>query len=99
MQQDNAKPHISNETYMLHDDFGVNFMEDWPPYSPDQNIIETVWAIMKKRLEAKPCKTIDELKKIIQDIWILETINRLVEAMQNRIQACIQENGSTVLNY
>ena len=63
LQQDNARPHIANETYQLLDYFGAIFMDDWPPYWPDLNIIETICAIMKRRLEAK--KAIAQCKNIM----------------------------------
>lgn len=52
-QQDNARPHISNETLMSLDYLEIPFIDDWPPYSPDLNVIEVVWAIMKKRIQKK----------------------------------------------
>ena len=102
LQQDNAKPHVAKDTHLLLTFFGAKILSDWPPYSPDLNIIETIWAIMKKRLEASPVKTIEELKRVIQEIWdnlSFETINRLVDSIPKRLRACINNMGNTVLKY
>ena len=102
LQQDNARPHIANETYQLLDYFGAIFMDDWSPYSPDLNIIETIWAIMKRRLEAKKVTSIEQLKEVILDVWnnlSLEIINRLIESMPKRLKACVSNQGNTVLKY
>lgn len=77
-------------------------MDDWPPYSPDLNVIEVIWAIMKHRLEKKVVKTLDQLKIEIQDIWdnlSIPLINRLIDTMPKRLIKCVQNNGLTVLNY
>ena len=38
---------------------------DWPGISPDLNPIETLWAIVKKRLEKGDCSTITKLIEAI----------------------------------
>ena len=47
----------------------------WPSESPDLNPIEHLWEIMKKRLEKKPCKNMDELKEAIFETWESITSN------------------------
>ena len=42
---------------------------DWPPYSPDLNLIENVWAIMKKELNGRKFTTITSLKNELFKIW------------------------------
>ncbi|KAH0787972.1 transposable element tc3 transposase [Histomonas meleagridis] len=101
LQQDNARPHIANDVIQSLDYLDVLFIDDWPPYSPDLNIIEVVWAIMKRRLEAKIIRSIDELKNVIIDVWnnlSLETINRLVLSMPAELQACVANQGNTILH-
>ena len=61
--QDNARPHVSNETLSVLQELEINILKDWPPYSPDLNIVEVVWAIMENRVEALQPKTMDDLIK------------------------------------
>ena len=50
-----------------------------PGNSPDLNIIEHIWAIMKRRLQHKEARNIKELKKQIEDVW-------------NNINLCLKNN-------
>ena len=49
LQQNNAPPHKAKSTRNLFSSNNIKAM-DWPPNSPDLNPIETLRAIMKKRL-------------------------------------------------
>ena len=52
--QDNAPTHRVNETFFLNQIRWVKL----PPYSPDINIIELVWADLKRYLRKKCLKTL-----------------------------------------
>jgi transposase len=64
-------------------------LEDWPPHSPDLNVIELVWAWMKTRVaELNPSTEIDLMNILIQ-VWDelkMEHVNKLVDSMQRRIR-------------
>ena len=99
LQQDNAKLHIRKDVLEAMSNLSITILPRWPPYSPDLNIIETIWAIMKQRVQAQNPSTIEELKNIIQDVWdnlSFETINGLVNEMNNRLIKCIAVNGYTI---
>lgn len=49
-QQDNAKAHISSDVKEWMSNNGVKLWEH-PPQSPDMNPIETVWSLIKGRIE------------------------------------------------
>ena len=70
LQHDNAPIHrASNVTSWLNQD-NVETL-DWPPYSPDLNIIENVWAILKRRLASSSftCSSIADVKRLVENEW------------------------------
>ena len=44
-------------------------MNYWPANSPDLNVIELLWVIIKKRIDMKKPETIEELKRVITEVW------------------------------
>ena len=64
-------------------------MPVWPPYSPDLNPIEIVWAIMVEMMEKKKQKSIAELVKFtaeIRNALPQDIINALIDSVPVRIQ-------------
>lgn len=49
--QDNDPKHVSHLSNEWFEDNGIEVL-DWPPFSPDMNIIEHAWAILERRLRA-----------------------------------------------
>lgn len=66
MMQDNAPCHRSKIVTRFLTENNVEFI-DWPPYSPDMNPIENLWAWMKQELYKKNCD--------------FEDANQLIDAM------------------
>ena len=68
---------------------------DWPPYNPDLNIIENLWAIVKKRL-AKQSVSWENLEDKVQEIWNsieLETVQKPYDSISERLEAVASCNG------
>ena len=88
---DNCRIHRSREVKQwLHDDDIAK--EFWPPYSPDFNPIEIVWAQMKRELNAMH-RSPDTLVKAVYSVWINvkdSFIEKLESSMPNRISQCIK---------
>ena len=71
----------------------------WPPNSPDLNPIEIVWAILKHRLQKKPCNTIKELTTTVLQLWnelTNDTLNRLSDEFPDRLRMALDINGSSI---
>ena len=93
-QQDNAPVHTAStiKNFFLENKWEVL---DWPPYSPDLNIIENLWAIVKKRL-AKQTVLWENLDEKVQEIWNsidLETIQKLYDSISDRLKAVVDSTG------
>ena len=70
---------------------------DFPPYSPDLNPIENLWAALAREVEKTPCSTQDELIACVKAVWLSESkslMERLIASMPRRIQAVLDANGA-----
>lgn len=69
-QQDNATPHVSKSTKEWLFDKEINTIE-WPPNSPDLNLIENIWGLLVRKIYRKTMtfSDIEELKNEIMKEW------------------------------
>jgi transposase len=69
---------------------------DFPPYSPDLNPIENLWADIEQRVAARAPKTIEELQDVITEEWQNTDgtlLQKLAHSMPKRCQAVIDAKG------
>jgi transposase len=70
---------------------------DFPPYSPDLNVIENLWGYLTKRVDAHHCRNVEELAVIVEQEWDQvdkDYFTNLFESMPKRCQAVIDANGA-----
>lgn len=80
LQQDNAPCHKARMITEFLKDVEVHTL-DWPPQSPDLNIIENVWAYIKRKRSSDLSRTCEETIAEVQGLWkdvSLETLKNLV---------------------
>ena len=109
-QQDNARPHTSKTTQAFLDtattQHGFTVMDDWPPYSPDMNLIENLWAHLKLELHRRypdtatlrgsPQYIHQRITEWVQEVWWSigeEVLDRPIDSMPHRVEALIKEKG------
>jgi hypothetical protein len=72
----------------------------WPTQSPDLNIIENVWKVLKipvqvqKRL--REIKNADDLRRVVLDIWTglgLHYIRSLYDSIPRRVRCVLRSRG------
>jgi len=93
--QDNAPQHKSFLVRAWLFNNGIQCI-DFPPYSPDLNPIENLWADLARRVEKFQCDTMEELQDIVAEQW-KETdkalLRKLARSMPERCQAVIDAHG------
>jgi hypothetical protein len=95
--QDKAPCHTSRKSMECLQSHRVALLE-WPGNSPDLNPIETLWAIMKRRLRTQTITTKQQLIAAVIKVWVrdasvVETCRKLVVSMPERVRAVIAAKG------
>jgi transposase len=93
--QDNDPKHKSALVRTWLFNHGIQCI-DFPPYSPDLNPIENLWANMARRVEMRPAATVEELQDVVAEEWAAtpqDYLATLAQSMPARCQAVIDANG------
>ncbi len=96
-QQDNAKPHTAEATISWLKENKI-YGCDWPPYSPDLNLIENLWGIIQDKLYScnERLRTSEEVWAEIQKIWwndLSPYVVKMYKSMPYRIEEVIERGG------
>lgn len=99
---DNAPIHNEGVKHLL--DSGFQVLLDFPPKSPDINIIENVWSLLQRIVNRKLrhviVSTKEELINLIDESWQevpVNFIDKCIESMPRRLRNVIQMKGKMTL--
>jgi hypothetical protein len=101
-QDDGASPHRAKSTkqFLNNRCLTLSSKLHWPAHSPDLNVIENLWAILKSKIIQYQSKTSEDLWTAAQLAWneiTIEEINHLIEDFDNRLK-CVEALGGQSLN-
>ncbi len=95
---DNASIHNMGLDYLVQS--GVRIINDWPPKSPDLNIIENVWGklqkILNRKLRHRTISTKEQLLQLVEESWSeipVGFIRNCILSMPKRVKEVIKMNG------
>jgi len=94
--QDGASCHKSKSTLRFLDQNNICVMVDWPPQSPDLNLIENLWSIVKDQVSKRAITHSNQLWTIVQEEYSRissDIIASLYESMPTRIKAVLKNKG------
>lgn len=77
----------------------VNILPNWPPNSPDLNLIENVWAYVQNKVDKAGCKTFEDFK--VEVIHLMKTLpegmlKSMYGGMRGRLMECMSKNGGKI---
>lgn len=103
LQQDNDRSHKEATNIVkrwnkqgLH---CVEVLKDWPPNSPDLNLIENVWGHVQMKVNKKGCSTFEEFTQaVLNEMRALSTgyLQRLYASMNTRLAQVIDKGGDRI---
>jgi len=99
LQQDNAPCHRSKSTMTFIENSNICLISDWPAQSPDINIIENLWSILKRNITRCRMNTIDDLWEECQRQWMAiptESIQHLYHSIPSRLLSVVRNKGMNI---
>lgn len=94
--QDGATCHTSHSTREFEDANDICLLHDWPPQSPDLNIIENMWSELKEKVGKHENKTLNDLWESCKRVWMSipnEYIHKLYHSIPSRIRTILKNKG------
>jgi transposase len=89
-QHDNASPHTAETVTNWLAENDVKVLQDWPPYSPELNPIESVWSYMKAYVCKEAPRTKAELVNAVERAWDSLTVDDIRPHIENLPKICQQ---------
>ncbi len=94
-QHDNDHKRTSKMTTALLKKLRV-MVTDWPSMSPDLNLIEHLWGILKRKVEERKVSNIHQLRGVVMEEWKRTPVaicEALVNSMPKRVKAVLENNN------
>ena len=95
LQHDNDPKHTSKTTLALLKKLKVKVI-DWPSMSPDLNLIEHIWRILKQKVEVCKISNICQLREVVMEEWNnipVATCESLINSMPRRVKSVLDNEG------
>lgn len=97
--RDNDSKHTSRIARAWEAEHCPEVITDWPPYSPDLNVIENIWAILTQRVYDKPLRSVSALEKKIEKCIAEvtdEEIETLINSFRDRLKKVTKAKGDNI---
>ena len=96
-QRNNAQCHVSVSTLNFLNEIGFRILQNWPPQSPDLNIIENIWSYLRRRVSKRNPKCLELIRFSFQKFSKRPTvyIQKHYRSVLRRLQLAIKKGFRT----
>ena len=95
-QPDGAPCHKAQVIAKWLGEQNIDILGPWPGNSPDLNPIESLWSILKRRVDKQKPTNSDKLQALIMQEWAAisqDVAQKLINSMPGRIAEALKKNG------
>ncbi len=95
-QQDGAKPHQNSRVRSYLEKKGVDYIKDWPPYSPDLSFIELMWPLLNRHVAERHPATMQQLRNAVIAAWgsiSQQDIDAICRGFKKKLQEVLGKSG------
>uniref|UniRef100_A0A8C1CKD1 Uncharacterized protein n=1 Tax=Cyprinus carpio TaxID=7962 RepID=A0A8C1CKD1_CYPCA len=95
-QHDGAPCHKAREIKKWLEDHCIETLDPWPGNSPDLSPIESLWSVLRRRVDEQKPKNSDQLRELIRQEWIAisrDLAQDLISSMPERIAEVMKNKG------
>lgn len=96
-----AQIHSNTVVKQWINDCAVECIQDWPGNSPDLDLMESLWCLMKKKLQGMDTSSIHKLKDAIQSVWdnlSSDLLHNLADSFPTKLREVLARNGNTTMD-
>jgi len=95
-QQDGATCHTANSVLAYMERKNIQLLLNWPPYSPDLNPIEQLWAELDRRISNMHPQNDEQLEAAALSAWASipqDMIDNFVLSFETKCKNCVKNKG------
>jgi hypothetical protein len=99
-QQDGARAHTAGETQTYLASNRIKCLPSWPARSPDISPIETMWAMVQKRVDRMGPTSVKDLTVFWKQCWDeipQSQVDALVRGWGDRLRRCVKARGASIV--